>query len=120
MKITNNKEYKEGLKKLYSLMNKSEDKLSEKEVKQMETLGEAIEFYEDNVLNIMPLAKPTFKGIVLVKMKEKKISTQASLAKKLGMTASTLTRNLNSPTLPFVKSIHNKLGIDGNLLLEYA
>ena len=119
MKIENNKQYKQALHNVYALMNKGEKSISNKEAKKIEQLAKAIEDYEDNVLKIMPLPG-TVSDIVQEKITELKI-TQAKLAEMLNMGTAKLSQILNKkrkPDVPFLKAIHKKLGVDGNLILE--
>jgi len=89
------------------------------EALNIEALSKAIEYYEDNVLKIMPLPV-TVASIVQDKILELKI-TQAQLADVFGIAKSKLSQILNGkrkPDVPFLKAVHEKLGIDGNFILE--
>lgn len=55
MKIANNSQYKEMLHLIYKHMNKSADNMSEAEAGQIQIMAKAIEFYEDNILKLMPI-----------------------------------------------------------------
>ncbi len=119
MKITDNKHYKESLHKVYSLMNKGEVNLSEDETKEIEILAKAIEHYEDYILKLMPMPV-TINAIVQQKAEEMAIS-QKQLAEMFGMTPPKLSQILNGkrqPDISFLKAVHQKLGIDGNFILE--
>ena len=92
------------------------DKEENEELKKLSLLAEQ---YEDDILKIMPLPV-TLENVVSVKMRELNI-TQAELAGMLGMGTSKLSQILNSkrkPDIPFLKAIHEKLGVDGNFILE--
>lgn len=119
MKIKNNKEYKEALHKVYQLMNKGEDKITDDEAAQVERLAKAIEYYEDYDLKIMPLPV-TVVSLVQDKVEEMNI-TQVKLAEILQIGTAKLSQILNGkrkPDIPFLKAVHEKLKIDGNFLLE--
>jgi antitoxin component HigA of HigAB toxin-antitoxin module len=119
MKIKNNKEYKEALHKVYNLMNKGEENVTDAEARQIEQMAKAIEYYEDYVLKIMPLPV-TVASIVQGKVEELNI-TQLKLAEMLNVGTAKLSQILNGkrkPDVPFLKAVHEKLGIDGNFILE--
>jgi len=119
MKIRDNNHYKKAVHEVYVLMSKGEAKITHAEAKKIEQLAKAIEDYEDNVLKIMPL-KVTVSSIVQEKIEELNI-TQSKLAEMLDMGVAKLNQILNrkrKPDVPFLKAIHEKLGVDGNLILE--
>lgn len=121
MKIKNNKEYKDTLHKVYKLMNKGEKKITASEAEQIKQMSKAIEYYEDNILQIMPLPV-TVASIVHDKIEEMDI-TQAKLATMLDISTAKLSQILNGkrkPDVPFLKAIHQHLNIDGNFILESA
>ena len=93
--------------------------LKKKEAEELETLTRLAEKYEDNALKIMPLPV-TIPAVVNAKMSEMAIS-QSKLAALLGLRAPKLSQILNgkrAPDVPFLKALHEKLGIDGNFILE--
>ena len=100
-------------------MNKGEANLTDKEAKEIAVLSKAIEHYEDYVLNLMPI--PTsISDIVLQKAAEMSI-TQKQLAEMFGIATPKLSQILNGkrqPDITFLKAVHQKLGIDGNFILE--
>ena len=119
MKITDNKQYKESLHKVFSLMNKGESNLTDTEAREIEVISKAIEYYEDYILKLMPMPV-TINAIVQKKAEEMDIS-QKQLADMFGMTAPKLSQILNGkrqPDISFLKAVHQKLGIDGNFILE--
>lgn len=119
MKLKNNKEYKEALHKVYQLMNKGEENITNAEAEQVAKMANAIEYYEDHVLKIMPLPV-TVASIVQEKVEDMNI-TQAKLAEMLNIGTAKLSQILNGkrkPDVPFLKAVHEKLNIDGNFLLE--
>lgn len=119
MKIKSNKEYKEALHKVYNLMNKGEQNITDAEATQLEQMAKAVEYYEDHVLQIMPLPV-TVATVVQDKIEEMDI-TQAKLAEILNIGTAKLSQILNGkrkPDVTFLKAVHEKLNVDGNLLLE--
>ena len=119
MKITDNKHYKESLHKVYSLMNKGEGNLTDAEAREIETTAKAIEYYEDYILKLMPMPV-TINAVVQQKAEELALS-QKQLAEMFGMTPPKLSQILNGkrqPDVTFLKAVHQKLGIDGNFILE--
>lgn len=93
--------------------------LNEKEQEELHKLTILTAEYEDNVLKIMPLPV-TVNAVVLQKIKEMNI-TQGKLAEMFGMGSAKLSQILNGkrePDVPFLKAVHDKLGIDGNFILE--
>jgi len=119
MKIKDNASYKKALHQVYSLMNKGEKNITKEDAVVIETLAKAIEYYEDHVLKIVPLPV-TITAIVQDKIVEMNI-TQTQLAEMFGIGKSKLSQILNGkrqPDIPFLKAVHEKLGIDGNLILK--
>jgi HTH-type transcriptional regulator/antitoxin HigA len=119
MKILNNKDYKEAVHKVYGLMNKGDKNITDAEAAKIEVMAKAIEDYEDNVLKIMPLPV-TVASIVQDKIAEMDI-TQTQLAMMFGIGKSKLSQILSGkrqPDIPFLKAVHEILGIDGNFILE--
>jgi len=119
MNITNNLEYKAALKTVYDIMNKGEANLSEVETLDLERMAKAVEHYEDHVLKLMPIPV-TIATVIQQKINELDI-TQKELAAMFGMATPKLSQILNGkrqPDIRFLKAAHEKLGIDGNLILE--
>jgi len=93
--------------------------LSKKEAGELERLSLLAEAYEDTVIKIMPLPV-TIHSIVQQKITELDI-TQQKLADMLGIGTPKLSQILNGkrpPDVFFLKAVHEKLGIDGNFILE--
>lgn len=100
-------------------MSKGEANITEAEAAEIEAMAKTIEDYEDTVLKIMPLPV-TVASIVQEKIIELDIS-QTQLAKMFGIGKSKLSQILNGkrqPDVPFLKAVHEKLGVDGNFILE--
>ena len=117
-KIISKKAYENTLSAVYKLMQKGEKNITNKEALVIANLAAAIQDYE-KIHQPFPMPK-TISEIVALKMFEKKIN-RGSLAKILGIGAPKLSQILNNkrePDVPFLKAIHEKLGVDGNFILE--
>lgn len=93
--------------------------LSKAETKELQHLSQLAEEYEDRELKIFPLTV-TINTVVTEKMKELDI-TQKGLAEVLGIDPPKLSQILSNkrpPDVTFLKAIHQKLGIDGNFILD--
>jgi HTH-type transcriptional regulator / antitoxin HigA len=120
MKIENEKEYNATMKKIDALMKKGEKNLTDKEAKEIRTLALAAQAYEKSIYTIP--APKTFEGLIELKMYERRLK-QKELAKLLGIGEPKLSQIMSrkrKPDLAFLKAAHEHLGIDGNILLEYA
>jgi len=120
MKIENEKEYNATMKKIDALMKKGEKNLTDKEAKDIRTLALAAQSYEKSIYKIP--APKTFEGLIELKMYERRLK-QKELAKLLGIGEPKLSQIMSrkrKPDLAFLKAAHEHLGIDGNILLEYA
>jgi HTH-type transcriptional regulator/antitoxin HigA len=93
--------------------------LTKSDADELSRLGLLAEQYEDNVLKLMPLPV-TITAVVQHKITEMNIN-QAKLAEMLGLRTSKLSQILTGkrePDVPFLKAVHEKLGISGDFLLE--
>jgi HTH-type transcriptional regulator/antitoxin HigA len=118
--IATEKEYVATMKKLDALMKKGESNLTDKDAGEIRTLALAAQAYEKSIYTI-PTPK-TLLGLIELEMYERKLK-QKELAKLLGIGEPKLSQIMSSkrkPDLAFLKAAHKHLGIDGNLLLEYA
>jgi antitoxin component HigA of HigAB toxin-antitoxin module len=110
--------YNAAMNEILRLMNKGEANLTKAEKVKLRSMAEASQTYE--ALNYpFPMPK-TIGEIVELKMFEKRL-TRVSLAKMLGIGAPKLSQILNNkrdPDVSFLKAIHEKLGVDGNFILE--
>lgn len=116
--ITTEKEYKKALAGVYALMNKGENNITNKEADTITEMAKAIQGYE-KVHYPFPMPK-TLSEMVELKIFEKKIN-RVELAKTLGIGTPKLSQILNGkrpPDVSFLKAVHEKLGIDGNFILE--
>jgi antitoxin component HigA of HigAB toxin-antitoxin module len=117
-KITSKKAYEKALADIYKLMQKGERNITDKEAKAISNLASAIQDYE-KIHQPFPMPK-TISEIVALKMFERKLN-RGNLAKILGIGAPKLSQILNNkrePDVSFLKAIHEKLGVDGNFILE--
>ncbi len=93
--------------------------LSEVENVELKQLSLLVEDYEDNIQKLMPMSV-NIGTIVHLRLKEKQLN-QRSLSLLIGMGTAKISQILNGkrqPDVQFLKAIHEKLGIDGNVLLE--
>jgi HTH-type transcriptional regulator / antitoxin HigA len=120
IKIENDKEYNATMKKIDALMKKGEAKLTDKEANEIRTMALAAQAYEKSIYTIP--APKTLEGLIELKMYERKLK-QKELAKLLGVGEPKLSQIMSKkrkPDVAFLKAAHEQLGIDGNLLLEFA
>ncbi len=138
-KIKTSEEYEKVMIEIDKLMRKGEANLTNEEQEHLEKLAVSAEDYEDlqgwtPIPRTPEFAKetdrdkiaavlgyePDLLGLVEFKMYQLKMN-QNGLAEKLNMPASKISQILNKkrePDVPFLKGIHEKLGIDGNYILE--
>lgn len=116
MTLSTETDYKKAFAQLDALLTGmgNDDKLQN----QARSLAEAIQFYEQTH---MPFPKPTtLIGMIELKMYERRLK-QKDLAKLLNIEASRvseLLRGKRKLTLDLARQLHEKLGIDGNFILE--
>ncbi|HWD88667.1 MAG TPA: helix-turn-helix domain-containing protein [Mucilaginibacter sp.] len=123
-KIRNEAQYNQVMNLIEVFIKKATDgggfsSLSAAETEELSELSLLAAQYEDDVLKIMPLPI-TISAVVQQKISEMNI-TQAKLAEMLGLNTSKLSQILNGkrdPDVPFLKAVHDKLGISGDFLLE--
>lgn len=123
-KILNEKQYNQVMTLIEGYLQKATDgggfhTLSEKEANELEKLSLLAERYEDEDMKLMPMPM-TLSAIVELKKEELGV-TQKGLASILGIGAPKLSQILNGKRdadVSFLKSLHQKLGIDGNFILE--
>jgi|SRR5665213_3149877 len=117
-KINAETAYNKALDEVYTLMQKGEENISDMDAENISAMAKAIQEYE-KIHHPFPLPK-TLNEVVELKMFEKKLN-RVKLAKKLGIAAPKLSQILNNkrePDVPFLKALHEKLGVDGNFILE--
>jgi HTH-type transcriptional regulator/antitoxin HigA len=118
--IATEKEYVATMQKIDTLMKKGEKNLTDKEAKEIKTLALAAEAYEKEIYTIP--APKTLLGLIELEMFERRLK-QKELARLFKIGEPKLSQILSSkrkPDVAFLKAAHKHLGIDGNLLLEYA
>lgn len=119
------KEFETAEAKMFELLNVATQKggfnnLSSKEQASLNQYTKIVKAYED--VNFTIPMPQTVQGLIELKMYEKKLK-QKELAKLLNTTDTKLSEimhNKRKPSLSFLKSMHEALGIDGNLLLKIA
>lgn len=123
-KIRNEKQYNQVAELIEKYIQKATEaggfhSLSKEENKELAQLSKIAADYEENTLKLWPL-KMNISTVVQQKISEMNI-TQNKLAEIFQMTDSKLSKILNGkrdPDIQFLKAVHEKLGIDGNLILQ--
>jgi len=119
-RIENEKDYNATMKKIDALMKKGEANLTDKQAEELRVLALAAQVYEKNIYTIP--APKTLAGLIELKMYERKLK-QKELATLLGVGEPKLSQILSKkrkPDVAFLKAAHKLLGIDGNVLLDFA
>ncbi len=119
-RIENEKDYNAIMKKIDALMKKGEVNLTDKEAEELRILALAAQAYEKSIYTIP--APKTLEGLIELKMYERKIK-QKELARLLGVGEPKLSQIMSKkrkPDVAFLKAAHKLLGIDGNVLLDFA
>lgn len=120
IKVENEKDYNATMKKVDALMKKGETNLTNKEAEELRSLALAAQVYEKSIYTI-PVPK-TLEGLIELKMYERRLK-QKELARLMGIGEPKLSQIMSKkrkPDVAFLKAAHKFLGIDGNVLLEYA
>lgn len=120
IKIENERDYNALMKQIDALMKKGEKNLTDKEADDLRVMALAAQAYEKSIYTIP--APKTLEGLIELKMYERKLK-QKELAKLLGLSEPKLSQILNRKRpvdVAFLKAVHERLGIDGNVLLECA
>lgn len=119
-RIENEKDYNASMKKIDALMKKGEGNITNKEAEELRTLALAAQAYEKSIYTIP--APKTLEGLIELKMYERRLK-QKELARLLGIGEPKLSQIMSrkrKPDVAFLKAAHKLLGIDGNILLDYA
>jgi len=119
-RIENEKDYNATMKKIDALMKKGEANLTDKQAEELRVLALAAQVYEKNIYTIP--APKTLEGLIELKMYERKLK-QKELATLLGVGEPKLSQIMSKkrkPDVAFLKAAHKLLGIDGNVLLDFA
>ncbi len=139
VQIVSREDYDNAVTLLERMAEKSEENLTNKELKWIEHTAQLIDEYEDkngmSLINVQSVHhgetdiqkisaalgyEPDLTDIIRFKMLQKKLN-QKSLALLLNMAEAKVSQILNGkrePDVDFLRGIHTKLGIDGNILLE--
>lgn len=119
-RIENEKDYNATMKKIDALMKKGEANLTDKEAEELRILALAAQAYEKSIYTIS--VPKTLEGLIELKMYERKLK-QKELARLLGVGEPKLSQIMSKkrkPDVAFLKAAHKLLGIDGNVLLDFA
>lgn len=118
MTITTEAAYRQAFAQFDELLTRMGD--NQELQNQARALAEAIQSYEQAHI---PFPKPTtLVGMIELKMYERRLK-QKDLAQLLNVETSRISELLNGKrklTLDLAKQLHEKLGIDGNFILEVA
>ena len=128
-KLTTRQEYDEVKAVVEALIAEATEKgmlepgMDNEYTRQIAELGKQMAQYEDEYMDIMPLREKT----PLIKSIEDyfyaRNMKQKEGAKLLGINESVFSQILSGKrriTMPLAKRLHSKLGIDSDLILEYA
>ena len=128
-KLTTRQEYDEVKAAVEALIAEATEKgmlepgMDNEYTRQIAELGKQMAQYEDEYMDIMPLREKT----PLIKSIEDyfyaRNMKQKEGAKLLGINESVFSQILSGKrriTMPLAKQLHSKLGIDSDLILEYA
>jgi antitoxin component HigA of HigAB toxin-antitoxin module len=141
LKINECEDYDKAVALLEQIAAKGEENLTESELKWMANMADLVAAYEEknsmlpievksvqeNETDIRKIAdalgyEPHLTDLIRFKMLQKKLN-QKSLATLLNMGEAKVSQILSGkrePDVDFLRGIHTKLGIDGNVLLETA
>ena len=123
-KIRTKGQYEQVMQLIESILAKATEgggfhSLTEKDQENLDQLSRLSAAYEKNELKLWPLPV-TMPILIEQKMKDLNIN-QSKLAELFNMNVSKLSKILNGkmpPDVSFLKAMHEKLGIDGNTILE--
>jgi HTH-type transcriptional regulator/antitoxin HigA len=126
--IKTRKEYESVMKLIEIFLNKiteagETDGLIASEHDELKNLSSMAADYEDNVLKIYPLIEPTPLVLNIELEMHKRRLKQRDLAILLGISEARVSNVLSGKSrigITLAKRMHEKLGIDGNLILEHA
>jgi HTH-type transcriptional regulator/antitoxin HigA len=116
--IDNFADYKKVIKKIDMLMNKGSEQVNKSELKEIKILAQLAQQFEKQTYTIS--APTTLSGIIEMKMYEMRLK-QSDMAHKLKVSDAKLSLIMNGkqkPDVAFLKSVHNQLQVDANLLFE--
>ena len=119
IKIKNATDYNAAMIKIDQLMRKGEE-MSERNATELRSMALAAQAYEKTQYEIP--APKTVQGILELEMFKRKLK-QKEMAKLLNIGEAKLSQilsNKREPDIATLKAAHEKLGIDGNLLLRFV
>ena len=126
--IKTKKEHETMIKRIETYLNKiteagESDGLTAEEHDELKVLSSLVADYEDNILKIYPLSAPTPLVISIEQEMHKRRLKQRDLALLLGISEARISNVLRGKSrigITLAKRMHDRLGIDGNLLLEHS
>jgi HTH-type transcriptional regulator/antitoxin HigA len=126
--IKSKKEYETTIKHIETYLNKiteagESDGLTAEEHDELKVLSSLVADYEDTVLKIYPIEEPTPLVISIEQEMHKRRLKQRDLALLLGISESRISNVLRGKSrigITLAKRMHDRLGIDGNLILEHS
>jgi len=126
--IKTKKEYATMIKRIETYLNKiteagESDGLTAEEHDELKVLSSLVADYEDNILKIYPLEEPTPLVISIEQEMHKRRLKQRDLALLLGISEGRISNVLRGKSrigITLAKRMHDRLGIDGNLILEHS
>ena len=116
--ITNETEFKAAMDEINGIMNKGEGNLTQPETKKLRVLSLAIRNYDRATYSI---ERPKTLGSVLDLQKYQRGWNQKQMAQAFGVSEAKLSLIISGrqkPDVIVLKAMHEKLGIDGNFILE--
>lgn len=119
-KVKSKKDYTDAIIRIDALMRVGEKNLTDDQADELRILAVAANAYEKSIYEIP--APQTLEGLIELKMYEQRLKRK-DLAKLMGIGESKLSEIMNKRRpvdVSFLKAAHDKLGIDGNVLLQYV
>jgi len=119
-KIKSGSQYHSNLAKIERFIEKGFEHLNKAETAELKILSEAVEVYEKTKF---PMPMYTSIADILADHMQEHHLTQLALSKKLGIANSAISDIIHGkkkPNLAIVIKLHQKLNIDGNLLLRIS
>ena len=116
--IGKDSEYKKVMKKIESLMNKGSGSVTESELSEIRELALLAQSYEKQ--NFVIKTPSTLAGVIEMKMYEMRLK-QTEIAQKLNVSNTKLSMIMSGkqkPDVAFLKSVHEQLYVDANLLFD--
>ena len=117
-KILTDKDYKEVMNQIDTLMAKGSDKVTKSELSEIRKLSLAAQRYEQNKYKIEEPS--TLAGIIEMKMYEMRLR-QKDVARKLNVSDAKLSlimKGKQKPDIQFLKAVHKELHVNADLLLN--